>query len=586
MKRSCHHLILSFILLLAIIGTMGAVPAVKASAAEDNTAKNYLNAVSKNLYLGVAGKSRFDFDIRKEAMPKSATYRWYVAKDKGEAYCINIDSQTGLVTANLAGTAYIGCKITLPDGTMLQPEAKVTVINNITEIGISNLPEDNIIPIGSPMDFDYKVLNTTAGKDVYTKGIVRWEITNDTTGAGAATDEGVITPKKPGTFDIRTVCFQNIEDYTSWLKNKKAKAGKITAASAWITITAETIEGTAATKDELLKLLSAERIKKIILSTEADLEMTIPEGSYLDKTLIVDAPNTDVTNNAVFQNIIIRNANKSTWNENAKGNSLEIDGCDITLYTGNNAQIKTLTFGSYKLPDNTMISKYKVNEKSDLSDAVSGAFIDLVNIAAVINGGSIDKITVKAASKLVMNGLGKIKQVVVETTGDGSMMASYNLIDYDIYTNVIITLLEGSDGTTIAVYKNASAKVENLSKASVPITYGEANYILTSTGFAVIVSDKYGYTPLGITNVSSVVKFTPVYHTAVTASPVARDSSLSSSMMIGSFDYLGTQVEGILTWASPSTVVKEHGYFQWIFVPSDSKHYNKVYGMVYVEVTN
>lgn len=122
-------------------------------------ASSYLNATEKYLHLGNKTTGTFDFNIKKSAQKKGAKYTWYIKEDKGNPNAVTIDKKTGVVTAKEAGVAYIRCKITLADGTVLRPEAKVTVRNNITDVSISNLPKDMTLTAGEEKDFNRKILN-------------------------------------------------------------------------------------------------------------------------------------------------------------------------------------------------------------------------------------------------------------------------------------------------------------------------------------------------------------------------------------------------------------------------------------------
>ena len=209
---------------------------VKAAVVTNELAATYLNATKIYLHLSSAGNGTFNFDINEAAKSKGATYLWYVKKDKGNPECVTINARNGIVTANKAGTAYIRCKVTLVDGTILRPEAKVVVRNNITEVDIRNLPTNMTIAAGADTDFDRIILNTEAGKDKASSGITRWEVEGDTAGVGNATDTGIVSPTKEGEFRIRAICFQSVEKYTLWLKDKILNDKYITAASKWYAI--------------------------------------------------------------------------------------------------------------------------------------------------------------------------------------------------------------------------------------------------------------------------------------------------------------------------------------------------------------
>ncbi len=240
-KSSLKKLISYFMILaMVLISLSNAVPKQAIAAVDSNElAATYLNATKIYLHLGNKETGTYNFHINESAKTKGATYLWYVKMDKGNPECVTINTRSGVVTANKVGTAYIRCKVTLEDGTILRPEAKVVVRNNITEVDISNLPTNMTITTGTDTDFNRIILNTEAGKNMTSSGITRWEVDRDTAGVGKATDTGVVSPTKIGEFRIRAVSFQSAEKYKLWLDDKILNIKYITAASSWYTITVE-----------------------------------------------------------------------------------------------------------------------------------------------------------------------------------------------------------------------------------------------------------------------------------------------------------------------------------------------------------
>ena len=244
-------------------------------AATESTAKElgatYLSTSSKYLHLGREEANSYDFNIKASKLDKDATYSWYVKEDKGNPSVVTIDETTGVVNAVEAGKAYIECVITLADGTVLRPEAKVTVRNNISEVDISNMPEDQTITANESMDFNRVILNTEAGKDKAASGITRWELADDNAGVNEVSDKGILVPTKEGAFKIRAVSFQSKEKYGLWLNDKEANAGYVTAASKWYDVTV----GPELTDTEL----AAEAIRGLFVDADApNAEKTLAEG--------------------------------------------------------------------------------------------------------------------------------------------------------------------------------------------------------------------------------------------------------------------------------------------------------------------
>lgn len=228
-KKLLSAIMITSMITLAVSNGTPVQAAVKAS--------DYLSATKKYLHLGREESNSYNFNIKNKK--SGSTYAWYVKENKGNPNAVKINEKNGIVTANEAGTAHIGVKITYANGTVVSPEAKVTVRNNISEVDISNRPENNIITVDKPMDFNRVILNTEAGKDKTASGITRWELADDNAGANEVSSKGLVTATKEGTFMLRAVSFQSKEKYNLWLTDKEANAEYVTAASEWYVVTAE-----------------------------------------------------------------------------------------------------------------------------------------------------------------------------------------------------------------------------------------------------------------------------------------------------------------------------------------------------------
>lgn len=256
-------------IIFAVAGRTTVLAATKSTPKELGAI--YLNTSSKYLHLGREEANSYDFNVKASKLDKDATYSWYVKEDKGNPNAVTIDETTGVVKANEAGKAYIECEITLADKTVLRAEAMVTVRNNISEVDISNMPENNTIAVNKSMDFNRNILNTEAGKDKAASGITRWELTDDNAGVNEVSDKGVLIPTMEGTFKIRAVSFQSKEKFNLWLEDKTANADYVTAASKWYDVNV----GPEATDTEQ----AAEAIRGLFVDAEApNDEKALAEG--------------------------------------------------------------------------------------------------------------------------------------------------------------------------------------------------------------------------------------------------------------------------------------------------------------------
>ena len=447
-KRQIKKVIAAFlILLMGMSGTGAGVPAYALAADTKNLSSTYLSATLKYLNFGSKDTVSYDFDIRKDAQKKGAEYFWYVNMDKGNPDAVTINSKTGIVTAKKAGTAYIRCKITLAEGKTLRPEAKVIVRNNISEVDISNVPGNQTVTAGKSYDFNRVVVNTDAGKGKASDGVTRWELAKDKAGVGKVSEGGRVLATKKGSFDIRAVCFQSKEKYNLWLKDNSTNKKYITAASKWYTIAVADPAGesTVTNQAELDKALASKEITKVTIATADEIKFIIGKGDYSGKTIVVDAPNADVDNSAVFKNIIIKAIKENTWNENAEGNSFHVTSVKVRIVVAIGAEVNEIIFDS---------------ENSAINLEVEGI---------------VHQVTLLQSSVLTMSGDGDRILVKIDKAGEGSTITSSIPVKIEAMVRTEIILNAGSEGSSIDKQdKSIEIKVENHSTQTVVITVGNA----------------------------------------------------------------------------------------------------------------
>jgi len=509
MKKTTKKLVSRMLILSMIVGSMvnGTTKQVQAAVNQEKLTSNYLNSSNKYLSLGGQGIKSYDFNIKKEAMTEGATYTWYVKTDKGNTESVTINKKTGMVTAKEAGTAYIRCKVTLANGTIQRPEAKVTVRNNITEVEINNLPKNLSITAGTKYNFNQTVLDTDAGKKEKTQGVTRWEVAEDTTGVKSVTDQGVVLPTKVGKFKIRAVCFQSSAKYKLWLANKKANKTYITAASEWVAIkvAAANETATASTQKQLNQLLKEDSITKITLSTEKALEFTIPKGDYSKKTLTVNAANADVKNYGTFKKITVNAIKDSTWIEFTNGNTFYLKD-DATGF----------------IVDKDVSVKLIVIDKED----------SLLNIEVK---GIVKQVIVLQNSKINITGSGTQIPVSVEETAAGSEITTSMPLKLELKAKTDITLNQGAEETSIDKSESkVVVKIENNTKKNSTITTNQSGSEMIGAGKTVVSNGTRSTTNSGASQAPSVQEISAI-------------SAITGTAQVGSVLTAGTLIPASAT---------------------------------------
>ena len=177
---------------------------------------------------------------------------------------------------------------------------------------------------------------------------------------------------------------------------------------------------TAKTQSQLNKLLKNNSVKTIKISTSKKCTFSIPKGDYQKKKLVINAPNTHITNNGKFSNIAIKNLTK--YIEKTNGNSLDITDNKVTVNVSKGASLKNVSVS---------------NNSARLSLSVTGNVDKLIiNSAKVvgihgshskpINVVTNDKNTKLNISSLVTFTIGDIYNETIESTNIPENVVSDN----------------------------------------------------------------------------------------------------------------------------------------------------------------
>lgn len=327
--------ILAFVIALAIVLPPNMMrPPAKAYA------KNAISTAAPKLSMTnfrymLVGET-YDFNIRNKK--KGYTYEWSSSNTK-----VATVNKVGLVKAKSAGTAKITCIVTTDEGEY-KLEAVVYVrkptSNPADGIKINNKITRLIIGETYNLNKDYLPNNATDR--------VNW--TSSNTDIAVVEKNGFVTGLSEGLVTITASTMMNkVSDSVTILVTDTAIANN---------------------QQELEKALLS-KAKTIKIQTTEEVELTIPQGNYSEKKLIVYAPQSSVNNYGIFDEIIIEAIKADSWYEHVQGNRINVDtdtarivieeGAETSIYiTGSDSKVIIEVKGDVKIyadaPSNIQIA--------------------------------------------------------------------------------------------------------------------------------------------------------------------------------------------------------------------------------------
>lgn len=194
---------------------------------------------------------------------------------------------------------------------------------------------------------------------------------------------------------------------------------------------------TVGNETELLAALQEQSEGVITLQTNQE-NVQIPAGVYEKVTLVVDAPNAHIENEATFKEVLIKAISDNTWVERC-GNHLYMDGKDGHILVGDNAQPNL-----YLLED---------------SEAVT-----------ITNNGDLQELLIASAAKVLVKGDSIANRLTCHVYREDTTVATY--IPLDIYSTTTYQLVVGPGGEQTAIRckdETSVPKVSGLGTLSITV---------------------------------------------------------------------------------------------------------------------
>ncbi len=210
-------------------------------------------------------------------------------------------------------------------------------------------------------------------------------------------------------------------------------------------------EATVATKAELVKAIMDSNIRKITIATTAAEQFTIANFGNRDLSsvdLVVNAPQAEISNSALFKSVKIEAIASDTWTEHARGNSFIISAPRCHMIVGSIAEVKEIsceTEGSVELEVHGIVGKIQVSRKANLN--LTGSTKNLVPV--VIGAGATN--TALQASVPVDMTLEAFASLIFEKEAEKSKVTNMSGAPLTVKTpSGVLTIGIGSSSMSIS----------------------------------------------------------------------------------------------------------------------------------------
>lgn len=285
---------------------------------------------------------------------------------------------------------------------------------------------------------------------------------------GKTTKHVMIKGKSEGRATIR-VHLRTTERKRNNTKTLRCRV-KVVPAQQVVTPPTQT-EATVTTPEELTAALNNANLTKITIKPAGAVNFTIPQGTYSNVDLVVDAPQSDIDNSATFKSIQIDNIKPETWTERGKNNTFNVRSANASFKIAKDAVVSRIAFSA--------AGKGKI----------------------VLDGGTLNGVTLSAKLSLDISGTKAEGAPAIDITVESGAT------DSDVKTDVPANVTTSAK-ITVVFEKNATGSRLILRVAGISVA------ITNRTSKAIEVTRNDGSkttAPVGTSTVTAVNTTTPTY---------------------------------------------------------------------------
>ena len=206
--------------------------------------------------------------------------------------------------------------------------------------------------------------------------------------------------------------------------------------------------------DKLPKVLASKKVQSITLKLTSTGELTIDGKDFSTKKLTIDAPNTNIINNATFDGIKLNAV--GVFNEKGNANNIEINtDKDIHVVVETDRRVSSITYGKEASGTNSVDVKNGVLASVFVNSAASFAF-------SASGDASVGTISVDGAGAYVsLNAIGtsRINNLnITKEAASGHTYVSATAADKSVIKNITTS----ADDSVLHVTANDSSQINNI----------------------------------------------------------------------------------------------------------------------------
>lgn len=303
------------------------------------------------------------------------------------------------------------------------------------------------------------------------------------------------------------------------------------------------------------KLLKAPGITEIICDVAKFKDITVPDGDFRDKKLILDALTEDASGTA-SRNEVISFATADKYDPATTDL--------IQLTTGEDTSLGGVTLKEQQM---------------DIVLRLLG--INSVKRLEILKKANVSIITGYQFARLVM-------EVMGYKEADGTTISTAVQIFAKLACSAEINFLSGSGGSSVVITRDMLKNVllHNQSGSSISVEVDKFRIPINSGGPPPTEVDILYYLNSRTQNLQPYAnKEIPTASSSVTGSAIIMGQKLRNSVLRGVFvDSMLQTVPGSITWIQPDTTVIQGQAYAWIFIPQDTNRYNIVTGNLTVNI--